>query len=148
MADKFIILETNVDDCTPEILSYLTEKAMDEGALDIHIIPVIMKKGRAGHLIRVMASESEKEKLAELLMRETATLGVRVIGVEERFEAAREIRKVRINISWREEEVRVKKSEFGIKAESDDVKRLAKKYNIPYREVAEKVDGVVMQYRM
>ncbi|ODS38760.1 MAG: hypothetical protein A7316_07155 [Candidatus Altiarchaeales archaeon WOR_SM1_86-2] len=141
MADKFIILETNVDDCNPEILSYLMEKAMDEGALDIHIIPVIMKKGRAGHLIRVLASESEKEKLAELLMRETATLGVRVIGVKERFEAAREIRKVRIKISGREEEVRVKKSEFGIKAESDDIKRLAKKYNIPYRKVAEKVDG-------
>ena len=43
-------------------------------------------------------------------------------------------------ISGREEEVRVKESEFGIKAESDDVKRLAKKYGIPYREVAEKAD--------
>ena len=140
MADKLVILETNVDDCSPEILSYLMEKAMDDGALDIHIIPVIMKKGRAGHLIRIMTSESEKNKFAELLMQETGTLGVRFIAVEKRFEAEREIRKVKIDISGKEEEVGVKVSEFGAKAEFDDVRRLAKKYKIPYREVAKKVD--------
>ena len=62
MTGKLVVLETNVDDCTPEMLSYLMEKAMDEGALDIHIIPVIMKKGRAGHLIRIITYESEKNK--------------------------------------------------------------------------------------
>ena len=131
--NKLSILETNVDDCTPEAVSFLMERVMDEGALDIHVIPCIMKKGRMGHLIRVVTDNPGK--FAEILMKETGTLGVREIPVEHRYESGREIKKIKIKISENEEEVRVKSGDYGAKPEFEDVKKIAKKYDMSYKEV-------------
>lgn len=135
---KLSILETNVDDCTPEVLSFLMEKVMEEGALDIHIVPCIMKKGRMGNLIRVLTNEPEK--FAALLMKETGTLGVREIPVEHRYESKREIKIIKIKISGNAEEIAVKSGEYGAKPEFEDVKKIAKKYKLSYREVLDLIE--------
>ena len=116
----------------------LMEKIMDEGALDIHIVPCIMKKGRMGHLIRVLTDEPER--FAEILMKETGTLGVREIPVAHRYESAREFKKIKIKISGNEEEIRVKAGEYRQKPEFEDIGRIAKKYNMSYKEVLELID--------
>ena len=73
-----VVLETAVDDMTPEVLAHVAERALASGALDVMLASVIMKKGRPGTLVTVLCHESEAAKLQDLLLRETSTLGVRI----------------------------------------------------------------------
>ncbi len=88
---KLVLLDTNVDDCTPEVLSHLMYRVMDEGALDIHVLHTIMKKGRPGYLIRILTTDPEK--FSKILMEETGTLDVRIMQIE-RFEADRKTKEI------------------------------------------------------
>jgi uncharacterized protein (DUF111 family) len=134
---KHILLETNVDDATPETISYLMERIMDEGAYDIHVLQTLMKKGRLGYLVRVITDDSEK--FSRILMEETGTLGVRIIPFE-RFEADRKTKEIVIKISGKNEKLHVKVSDVGKKPEYDDVRRLAKKHKKPLRDVLKEIE--------
>jgi uncharacterized protein (TIGR00299 family) protein len=72
------VLETALDDLSPQVLAYVTEKALAEGALDVMLTPVIMKKGRPGTLLTILCNSSESLALERLILRETSTLGVRI----------------------------------------------------------------------
>jgi pyridinium-3,5-bisthiocarboxylic acid mononucleotide nickel chelatase len=72
------VLETALDDLSPQILAYVTEKALAEGALDVMLTPVIMKKGRPGTLLTILCNPSKSHSLERLILRETSTLGVRI----------------------------------------------------------------------
>lgn len=72
------VIETAVDDSTPEVLGHVAERALASGALDVMLAPVIMKKGRPGTLITVLCGEPEVERIENLLLRETSTLGIRL----------------------------------------------------------------------
>jgi uncharacterized protein (TIGR00299 family) protein len=76
--DTVTILETALDDLSPQIISYVSEKALAEGALDVMLTPVIMKKGRPGTLLTVLCNPSDSPALQQLILRETSTLGVRI----------------------------------------------------------------------
>ncbi|RLI95884.1 MAG: hypothetical protein DRO92_00835 [Candidatus Altiarchaeales archaeon] len=143
MAERYVILETNVDDCTPEMLSYLTERVMNEDALDIQIISTLMKKGRYGFLIRIISKEGDAEKFSKILMEETGTLGVRVIPAIERYETKREIVEKEIKIFGNIERIRVKKSKYNMKPEFDDLRRICIKYRIPFREALKMVKSII-----
>jgi uncharacterized protein (DUF111 family) len=75
--DRVVVLETEVDDASPQVLGPLVERLLAEGALDAFFTPVQMKKGRPGVLVTVLAEPRRREALEELLFRETTTLGVR-----------------------------------------------------------------------
>lgn len=85
-----LVIETNIDDMTPEMLAYVQEQLLAEGAADAWIQPIQMKKGRAAQLLSVICSEADEERIARLILRETSTLGVRVRPVH-RWEAEREV---------------------------------------------------------
>jgi uncharacterized protein (TIGR00299 family) protein len=85
-----VLIETNIDDMTGEMLGYALEKLLAEGAADAWLTPVQMKKNRPGVVLSVICRESEEEALARLILRETSTLGVRVRPVH-RWEAEREV---------------------------------------------------------
>jgi uncharacterized protein (DUF111 family) len=85
-----LLLETNIDDMTPEMLAYVQAKLLDEGAADAWLSPVTMKKGRAAVVLSALCAEADEERIARLLLRETSTLGVRVRPVH-RWEAEREV---------------------------------------------------------
>jgi hypothetical protein len=72
------VLETAVDDLNPQVIAYVTGQALQLGALDVMCTPVLMKKGRPGTLITVLADREHAAKLEELLFRETSTLGLRI----------------------------------------------------------------------
>ncbi len=129
-----------MDDCTPEVISYLSERLMNEGALDVQILTTVRKKGRLGFLIRLLVKEDDAENFSKILMEETGTLGVRVIPVLKRYEADREIIEKEISISGKIEKVRVKKSKYNLKPEFDDVRRISLKYGLPYREVLKLIE--------
>lgn len=84
-------LETNLDDMNPELVAAASQRLFAAGARDVWLTPIQMKKGRPGVLLSVLAPASLEATLAELMLRETTTLGVRVHAVR-RHEAAREFR--------------------------------------------------------
>ena len=72
------VLETALDDASPQVIAYVAERALAEGALDVMLTPVIMKKGRPGTLLTVLCAPDRSTIFADLLLRETSTLGVRI----------------------------------------------------------------------
>jgi uncharacterized protein (TIGR00299 family) protein len=75
--ERVLVLETEVDDASPQLLGPLLDRLLAAGALDAFFTPVQMKKGRPGVLVTAIADPSRREAIEELLFRETTTLGVR-----------------------------------------------------------------------
>jgi pyridinium-3,5-bisthiocarboxylic acid mononucleotide nickel chelatase len=76
------VLETNLDDCTGEVIGYTQEKLFAAGALDVFTVPIQMKKQRPGVLLTVLCAPELKEKLSEIILTETTAFGLRVTGAE------------------------------------------------------------------
>ena len=84
-----VLLETNIDDSTPEILSYVVDRLISNGALDAWTSPINMKKNRDGVLLSVLSTPELDPKLRDIISRETTTLGIRAHTVK-RFASRRE----------------------------------------------------------
>ncbi|HEV7858989.1 MAG TPA: nickel pincer cofactor biosynthesis protein LarC [Pyrinomonadaceae bacterium] len=84
MDERLFMIETNVDDMSPQVFGYLMDQAFARGALDCYYTPVQMKKNRPGVLISILCRPSEREALSELLFSETTTLGLRCYEVWRR----------------------------------------------------------------
>jgi uncharacterized protein (TIGR00299 family) protein len=143
--DHVVQLETNVDDVTGEVLGNLIDLLMDAGALDVTILPAVMKKGRSGNVIRVIARHEDAEKLSRVMMRETGTLGVRVFPSLHRYVAQREARQVAVEINGSIHHAQVKVSRLegailGIKPEYEDSLRIARAAGLPLKVVIRKVE--------
>jgi uncharacterized protein len=129
------VLETAVDDLTPEVLAYVAERAMASGALDVMLAPVIMKKGRPGTLVTVLCNESEVAMLEDLLLRETSTLGIRV-RQEQRVCLERShttvvtaYGEIRIKVGTRNGE------ELNVAPEFEDCRAAAQKHGVAVKKV-------------
>jgi pyridinium-3,5-bisthiocarboxylic acid mononucleotide nickel chelatase len=85
-----VLIETNIDDMTGEMLGYARDMLVEARAADVWFSAIQMKKGRPGVMLSVICGEAEEEAVARLLLRETSTLGVRVRPVH-RWEAEREL---------------------------------------------------------
>jgi uncharacterized protein (DUF111 family) len=84
------LVETNVDDMTPELLAYVQELLLAAGANDVWFTPIQMKKSRPAVKLSVLCRESAEDEVVHLLLRETSTLGVRTTEVQ-RHEADRDV---------------------------------------------------------
>ena len=80
LSDEVTVIETNIDDMNPEILAYAMERLFAAGALDVSCSPLLMKKGRQGSRVTVIAEPAAQERLARLLLHETTAIGVRFHG--------------------------------------------------------------------
>ncbi len=78
ISEAVTVLETALDDLSPQLLAHAAETALAAGALDAMLTPIIMKKGRPGTLLTVLCNPAECAKFEQLLLRETSTLGIRV----------------------------------------------------------------------
>lgn len=76
-SDCIYKLESNIDDCTGESLGYVMERLLEEGARDVHYIPVFMKKNRPAYQLNVICSEVDISKLEQIIFEETTTIGIR-----------------------------------------------------------------------
>lgn len=83
-SDVVVVLETNLDDASPEILGHAAERLLAAGALDVFHTPVQMKKGRPGVLLTVLCTEAEADRLTALVLTETSAFGVRRTRAERR----------------------------------------------------------------
>lgn len=90
-----VLLETNLDDFTPELVPDAVERCFEAGALDVWTVPVQMKKGRPGFVLSALARPDAQAVIAQVLLEETSALGVRVSRLE-RYELEREERRVEV----------------------------------------------------
>jgi len=133
-------LETNVDDVRGEILGFLITKLMEQGALDATIIPIITKKNRPGYLIQVITNEDKIENLTELLIKETGTLGVRLLK-QQRYCLERKVNEHKISIQGHDFVIHEKTAMdhngniVQKKMEFEDLKIVADKLHLSIREV-------------
>ena len=142
--EKIMILETNVDDVSGEVIGHAINKLLKEGAVDVFVTQAIGKKNRPVNVISVVTDFKNYERLAELLMEETGTLGVRVYEVP-RFTAERRKEVIEIELYGKKYDVTVKISKVGrktinVKAEHEDLKRIAEDLKMPLRKVTKIVD--------
>lgn len=143
--DRVTVLETNLDDCTGEVLGYLIEKLMDEGALDVQLIPGITKKNRPSYILCVLCREEHVEGLISTIFLETGTLGIRISRKEMRVLREREVREVEVEFKGEIKTVRVKVSRSvrgevaSLKPEYEDCSRIAEELGLPLREVLNEV---------
>jgi len=83
-SEKLFMIETNLDDVSPQIIGHVMDRAFAHGALDCFFTPVQMKKNRPGVLVSILCRPADREALTQLLFDETTTLGVRGYEVERR----------------------------------------------------------------
>jgi len=144
-SDKVVLLETNMDNVSGEILGNLFNRLMAEGALDVTLIPVLMKKNRPGHLLRVIVRQQDCDTISEVIIRETGTLGVRVMPFVHRNILEREIIPIEIEISGTPAKIRIKVGKIGNEIintapEYEDARQIADKMQIPIKEVMRMAD--------
>lgn len=88
--DDVVVIETNLDNVTGELLGGLMDRLLAAGALDVSYAALQMKKNRPATLVRVIVHPEDAERLAELLVRETPTLGVRLMPMQRLIAARRQ----------------------------------------------------------
>lgn len=141
--ERIVILETNIDDVTGEVIGYTVERLFAAGAVDVFVTPALGKKNRPVQVISVITDHARYRDLTRILMDETGTLGVR-IREEPRLVAERSRRPVDVRVGERTFAVRVKTSRVhgrvvAIKPEYEDMKQIALALDIPLRRVAMEV---------
>jgi uncharacterized protein (DUF111 family) len=137
--DRIVVLETNLDDCSGEILGAFVETALTAGALDVFHTPIQMKKNRPGVLLTVLCTESDADKFAEMVLRETTAFGVRKTIAERR-----KLRREFAEVSSAFGKVTVKTGRLGGKVvqsapEFESAKKAAAKAGVPVKQVYESV---------
>lgn len=138
--DMVDILETNIDDVSGEVIAHTIARLMETGARDASAIPIVMKKGRPGFLIRVICTRATSAGLADLMAQELGTLGIRCIPAVHRFIAKRTIEQVDVEIAGKHRTMPVKigwmQGEiYSLKAEFDQARDWASEIGIPVRDV-------------
>ncbi|MEA1899693.1 MAG: nickel pincer cofactor biosynthesis protein LarC [Thermodesulfobacteriota bacterium] len=126
--DRVSVVETCIDDMNPEFFGFLMDRLFEEGAIDVYLIPVYMKKNRPGTMIQVLCMENRKKSIINRILSETTSLGVRYYDVQ-RFKLARE----NITIKTSYGDVQIKR----IKAPNGSV-RLVPEYEVCKKIAIEK----------
>ncbi|HEV2216312.1 MAG TPA: nickel pincer cofactor biosynthesis protein LarC [Candidatus Dormibacteraeota bacterium] len=129
------LIETNIDDMAPNLVAALIDDLMAAGALDVTVTPALMKKGRLGQILSVMADAPHVSTLSEKLLRDSSTLGVRLSPVT-RVLAGRRVQEVKTSVGV----ARVKIKELGgvavdVAPEYEDCRRLARDSGRTLRDV-------------
>lgn len=132
--EKIAVMETNIDDCSGEILGYTQEKLFQNGALDVFYTPIFMKKNRPAYKLTVICKKEDILKLQNIIFRETTTIGIRY-----HFEFRTELERELIEIDTKYGKLKAKKvvnnGEAFIYPEYESMRDLAEKNNIPLKEL-------------
>jgi uncharacterized protein (TIGR00299 family) protein len=141
------VLETNLDDATPEVLGGLQDGLAEAGARDVTILPATMKKSRPGHLVKVVTKPDDAEAVARRLAEETGTLGVREASAGHRWVADRAFETVEVELDGETYGVTVKvatddeETVYDVSTEYDDAARVADAAGVPVRAVIRRAEA-------
>ena len=131
------VIETNIDDMSSEVYPFIIERLLDAGAMDAFVMPAIMKKGRAGNLLRVIAPAENLEEIKDIIFNETSTLGIRYHGVRRHVLERRIIKveteygRIRVKVGYHNGKVTT------ISPEYEDCRRIAEKSKVPLKKIYE-----------
>ena len=145
-ADTVTVLETNLDDCTGEVIGYAIDRLFAVGALDVFAVPIQMKKNRPAVLLTVICEAEAVSELEAILFRETGTFGIR------RTTAVRsKLHREPVSISTPWGEVKAKRGRREgfeiVTPEYDDCARVAREQGVPLRTVYEAVKGAKSPFK-
>lgn len=137
--EKLLVLETNIDDLSPEILGYVMERAFELGALDFWFIPIQMKKNRPAIMLSLLCNPSDKDKFLRFIFSETTTLGVRVKEVDRNC-LSRTASKISTDLG----EITLKTGKLdgkivNVKPEYEELRRIAIESGRPLREIRDEI---------
>ncbi|MBI2348607.1 MAG: nickel pincer cofactor biosynthesis protein LarC, partial [Deltaproteobacteria bacterium] len=137
--EQMLVMETNIDDMNPEFYDYVLDRLFAAGARDVFLSSIQMKKNRPGTLLRIIAEPSQREKLANILFRETSTIGVRYYPVARMI-----LKRATKTIKTRFGPVKVKviAEPDGTKRatpEYEDLRRIAQAKKIPLKALYDEV---------
>ncbi len=135
LSEKAKMIECNIDDMNPELYQYVMNKLLDNGAMDVFLTPITMKKSRPAMKFSVLCKQELAEKLSNIMFEETTTLGVRSYDVDKSIM----VRKI-ITIDSPFGAIRIKQALLNGKVvkwkpEYEDCKVIAEGHNIPIRKV-------------
>ncbi len=132
------VLETNMDDCTPEVLGYVMERLLQEGAKDVYFTPIQMKKNRPAVKLTALCRPEDVPQLKQIIFTETTTIGIRM-RQEERFCLPREMQTVQTPYG----EVQAKAAAFEgsrfVYPEYESAKGLAVAQGVPLKAIYDAV---------
>jgi len=143
--DSIVVLETNVDDVSGEILGGLIDKIISRGAKDVTISHAITKKNRPASLVTVLCTDDAVSKIVKILTDETGTLGIRMRR-SERFIQPRETKSEKITIDGTEFDVRFKVSPSTqkiFKVEFDDIRTVSERLELPLRAAEDLIRNAI-----
>jgi uncharacterized protein (TIGR00299 family) protein len=135
LEDEIVVLEANLDDLSPQIIGYLAEQLLSEGALDVFTTAVQMKKSRPGTLLTVLAKPQDESKLRDMIFRESSTLGIRSRR-EKRHILTR--RHEAVQTQWGEIRIKIGSmagADAQIAPEYEDCRRIAAEHHVPLKTV-------------
>lgn len=136
--DKVVKLETDIDDCSGEVLGYVMKKLFKAGAKDVHYAPIFMKKNRPAWELTVICREDKVEEMEKIIFTETTTIGIREYPLRRSI------------LNREEKEVETVYGKAAVKQvtfrdmtraypEYDTVKKLAKRNKVPFMDIFDAV---------
>lgn len=134
-AQTLTVIETNIDDMTPQVGAYLMERLLDSGALDVFYTPVVMKKSRPGILLTVLANSTDSQSVIDIILSESTSIGVRSYTVErtclERkfFKVETTAGTVQVKVSYRGG------SPVNVQPEYEECRALAMEKKVPLKNI-------------
>lgn len=138
--ERILLLETNIDDMSPQGFELLYERLFKAGALDVWVEPILMKKMRPAFKLSVLLHHAGQERISEALFKETSTLGVRFLELD-RFSLPRKSARiktrwgnVRMKVGWLDSRHSLASPEY------EDLKRIARKRHLPFRRVSREME--------
>ena len=142
VSDEAVLIETNIDDMNPEFYDYIMDQLFSQGALDVFLTPIQMKKNRPAHMLSIIVYEQNLKEILEVLFSESTTLGVRIREIkrlrlgQQNFIAETKYGKIRVKVGIFKGEIK------NIAPEYEDCKKIAKQHQVPLKEIYEEVKKV------
>jgi uncharacterized protein (TIGR00299 family) protein len=142
VSDEAVLIETNIDDMNPEFYDYIMDQLFSQGALDVFLTPIQMKKNRPAHMLSIIVYEQNLKEVLEVLFSESTTLGVRLRELkrlrlgQQNFIAETKYGKIKVKVGMFKGEIK------NIAPEYEDCKKMAKQHQVPLKEVYEEVKKV------
>ncbi len=138
-SENEVLIETNIDDMSPEFFPSVEKKLLNSGALDVFRTPIQMKKGRGGFILSIICEKENIDTLANILFHETTTIGVRIHSIE-RKKLDRKSKKIKTKFGEAEVKLAYLHGELvNISPELDSCEKLARKNKLPVKEIYEEV---------
>ncbi|NCO24568.1 MAG: nickel pincer cofactor biosynthesis protein LarC [bacterium] len=140
--DEALLIETNIDDMNPEFYNYIMDELFSQGALDVFLTPIQMKKNRPAQMLSIIVYEQNLKEILEVLFSESTTLGVRIKEVKRlkltqaNFIAETKYGKIKVKVGVFKEDIKT------IAPEYQDCQKIAQQYQVPLKEIYEEAKKV------